>query len=81
MASRHHSSEPDRNPRPAPRRPVPAHSRVYAIGDIHGRLELLRALEGLIRDDAAAAHEERKVVVYLGYNVDRGPDSRGVNDQ
>jgi serine/threonine protein phosphatase 1 len=51
---------------------------VYAIGDIHGRLDLLRTLEELIRDDAAAAPETRKVVVYLGDYVDRGPDSRGV---
>ena len=78
MASRHHSSEPDRDPRPAPRRTVPDRCRVYAIGDIHGRLDLLRTLEGLIRDDAAAAPEARKGVVYLGDYVDRGPDSRGV---
>ena len=51
---------------------------MYAIGDIPGRLDLLATLEALIRDDAAAAPEARKVVVYLGDYVDRGPDSRGV---
>jgi serine/threonine protein phosphatase 1 len=57
---------------------VPADSRIYAIGDIHGRLDLLEQVEGLILDDAAAAPERRKVVVYLGDYVDRGPDSRAV---
>ncbi len=59
---------------------VPAGSRVYAIGDIHGRLDLLARLHDLISADAAAASAQRKVVVYLGDYVDRGPDTRGVVD-
>ncbi len=61
-----------------PAHKVPDDTRVYAIGDIHGRLDLLEAVEGLVLDDAAEAPERRKVVVYLGDYVDRGPESRGV---
>ena len=56
---------------------VPAGTRVYAIGDIHGRADLVGVLHGRMRDDAATAPERRRVVVYLGDYVDRGPDSRG----
>ena len=34
---------------------VPAGRRIYAIGDIHGRLDLLQTLLGRIERDAAAA--------------------------
>lgn len=51
---------------------------VYAIGDIHGRLDLLIKLQGLILADADRRRAARRVVVYLGDYVDRGPDSRGV---
>ena len=61
-----------------PAHEVPNDTRVYAIGDIHGRLDLLQAVEGLVLEDAAGAPERRKVVVYLGDYVDRGPESRGV---
>lgn len=54
--------------------------RVYAIGDIHGRLDLLLELEGMIRDDLARAKPARSVAVYLGDYVDRGPESRAVLD-
>jgi serine/threonine protein phosphatase 1 len=47
----------------------------FAIGDIHGRLDLLKAAV-----DAIGAHtpQERARLVFLGDYVDRGPDSRGV---
>jgi serine/threonine protein phosphatase 1 len=55
---------------------------VYAIGDVHGRLD---ALQPLLRDIAADAlvsrPSERPLLVFLGDYVDRGPDSRGVVDQ
>jgi serine/threonine protein phosphatase 1 len=57
---------------------VPAGSRIYAIGDMHGRLDLLERLRTVIVEDAKWHPAERKVVVYLGDYVDRGPDSRGV---
>lgn len=59
---------------------VPERTRVYAVGDCHGRLDLLCLLEEAILDDAEAHPAERKVVVYLGDYVDRGPDSSGVID-
>ncbi len=59
---------------------APAGSRIYAIGDVHGRLDLLTRLHALIAADAAEASARRRVIVYLGDYVDRGPDSRGVID-
>lgn len=59
---------------------VPPGTRVYAIGDVHGRLDLLVRLEAMIEADLARSHPARTVAVYLGDYVDRGPDSRGVLD-
>lgn len=68
-------------PQPAPVSPqVPAGSRIYAIGDVHGRADLLERLRTVIVEDARSHPIDRKVVVYLGDYVDRGPDSRGVVD-
>ncbi|MBL8706249.1 MAG: serine/threonine protein phosphatase [Rhodospirillales bacterium] len=54
---------------------------VYAIGDIHGRADLLDRLYRRIRAHAEDAAPGRRVVVHLGDYVDRGPDSRGVIDR
>ena len=48
----------------------------YAIGDIHGHLDLLRRVHDLIADDIARHGAGQ--VVHVGDLVDRGPDSRGV---
>lgn len=70
-----------RNPFARSRRAqAPAGSRVYAVGDIHGRADLLAALHRMIGDDAAARPVSRRVVVYVGDYIDRGPDSRAVID-
>ena len=61
---------------PAPQ--VPAGIAVYAIGDIHGRLDLLSDLLGKIEEDAKSCREARRILVFVGDYVDRGPDSRGV---
>lgn len=57
---------------------VPTGARVYAIGDIHGRLDLLTRLHDMIRRDADTSGAARLVLVYLGDYVDRGADSFGV---
>ena len=66
---------------PAPSGPVavvPAGTRVYAVGDIHGRLDLLEELIAAIEADDAARGPAQTCVVLLGDLVDRGPDSAGV---
>lgn len=60
---------------------VPPGTVVYAIGDIHGRLDLLDALHGAILDDVRVRPAGRRIVVYLGDYVSRGIDSRGVVDR
>jgi serine/threonine protein phosphatase 1 len=64
-----------------PQRPLPAvppGTRWYAIGDIHGRLDLFEAIIGAIEQDDARAPAAESTVVLLGDLVDRGPDSAGV---
>ncbi len=51
---------------------------VYAIGDIHGRIDLLKTIRKLIKTDAKKHGFEDKTIVYLGDYVDRGPDSKAV---
>ncbi|MEC9346950.1 MAG: metallophosphoesterase family protein [Pseudomonadota bacterium] len=58
---------------------APRGQRIYAIGDVHGRSDLLRELHEIIVRDSAGAPSDR-TIVYLGDYVDRGPDSRGVLD-
>lgn len=58
----------------------PAGCRAYAIGDVHGRLDLLGPLLGQIEEDSAGRPTARTLVVFLGDLVDRGPDSAGVLD-
>lgn len=57
---------------------LPDGMRVYAIGDIHGRLDLLRALHEKIESDLEKHRPDECVVVYLGDYVDRGPNAKGV---
>lgn len=52
---------------------------VYAIGDVHGRLDLLTAMHARIAADAIRRGGDWRIV-HLGDYVDRGPDSRGVLD-
>jgi serine/threonine protein phosphatase 1 len=60
---------------------VPQGVRVYAIGDIHGRPDLLQQIHEKIEQDVRAAPPaERQIVVYLGDYVDRGLHSREVVD-
>jgi serine/threonine protein phosphatase 1 len=54
--------------------------RVYAIGDVHGRLDLLTALLDSIDRDDAGRDVARTRIVLLGDLVDRGPQSKQVID-
>lgn len=58
---------------------TPDDTTLYVIGDIHGRADLLNALLEKLRFDAEK-RGGRRILVYLGDYVDRGPDSRGVID-
>lgn len=52
-------------------------TRLYVIGDVHGRLDLLdRVIAAIERD--VAAHGGQALTVTLGDYIDRGPHSRGV---
>lgn len=53
-------------------------TRVYAIGDVHGHLDKLKAAHARIEADRAACRDQAALVVHVGDYVDRGPDSRGV---
>ena len=53
-------------------------ARVYAIGDIHGRLDLLDQLLDQIHDDIARRPVGKVMLLSLGDLIDRGPDSAGV---
>lgn len=57
---------------------VPPGTRVYAIGDIHGRRDLLDALIAAIEADDAASAPAETTVILLGDLIDRGADSAGV---
>ena len=68
-----------RHPRSPLNRPrLPEGLRIYAIGDIHGRADLLDQV--LLRIDAhqAALPAVRPVEIFLGDYIDRGPASQEV---
>lgn len=56
----------------------PANMRLYAIGDVHGRLDLLQEMHTRIRADLDGHPGKDWRIIHLGDYVDRGPDSRGV---
>src|SRR5512134_502430 len=58
---------------------VPNGKRIYVVGDIHGRSDLLARIHDAIRIDVRERPASlRRTVVYLGDYVDRGPRSRDV---
>jgi serine/threonine protein phosphatase 1 len=57
----------------------PAGRRLYAVGDIHGRLDLLDTLLGLIGAECTARPPATPpTLVFLGDVIDRGPESARV---
>jgi serine/threonine protein phosphatase 1 len=69
----------DRSPTRSKDSPLPVSRLTYAIGDVHGRSDLLRSLLAFIASDAERRGQEPRVI-FLGDIVDRGPDSRGAMD-
>lgn len=62
-----------------PRLPaLSAGQRIYAIGDVHGRLDLLTALCRAIEADDRQRGSNNTTVIFLGDLIDRGQDSAGV---
>ena len=59
---------------------APDGMRIYAIGDIHGRVDLLRDKLAAIDADLAARPGVNPLRIFIGDYIDRGPDSRGVID-
>lgn len=59
---------------------LPAGVRIYAIGDIHGRADLLRIMLEKIGIDRQQRPVERPILLFIGDYVDRGPSSREVID-
>jgi serine/threonine protein phosphatase 1 len=59
---------------------MPADTRIYAVGDIHGRADLLIETIDRIDEDRNRRPISRTFEVYLGDYVDRGPHSKTVID-
>jgi serine/threonine protein phosphatase 1 len=60
---------------------VPPGIRIYAVGDIHGRSDLLAEMIDRIDSDRRRRPVAQALEIYLGDYIDRGPDSKGVIDQ
>lgn len=60
---------------------IPKGLRIYAVGDIHGRLDLLEKLLCLIKTDLTQHPTKRAVHVFLGDYIDRGSWSRETIDR
>ena len=52
--------------------------RAYAIGDVHGRLDLLDALLDEIEKEIDRTGAKKSVLIFVGDLIDRGPSSAGV---
>ncbi|WP_426032182.1 metallophosphoesterase family protein [Caulobacter sp. DWP3-1-3b2] len=51
---------------------------IYAVGDVHGRLDLLSRMVEMIREDVnISVPRSLPMLVFLGDLIDRGPDSAG----
>ncbi len=58
----------------------PDEMAVYAIGDLHGRLDLLSSMYDAIAEDLKQRGARDWRIIHLGDYVDRGPDSKSVID-
>jgi serine/threonine protein phosphatase 1 len=65
--------------RTAPR--TPSRTRIYAVGDVHGRDDVLVALFARIDEDLKAQPAAKSIEIFIGDYIDRGPHSREVLDR
>lgn len=56
----------------------PRGRRAYAIGDVHGRLDLLERLLSRIEEETEDRSKTKTNIIFLGDLIDRGPDSAAV---
>src|ERR1700722_16130388 len=59
---------------------LPEGMRIYAIGDVHGRADLLSELFAAIDADLADRPPADTLHVFLGDYIDRGPESQRAID-
>jgi serine/threonine protein phosphatase 1 len=59
---------------------IPEGVQIYAVGDIHGRVDLLKKLFNQIDTDAVLDGDIEAIEIYLGDYIDRGSYSREVID-
>lgn len=57
---------------------TPRGYRAYAVGDVHGRIDLLEQLLAAIDEDVRRRPPRKTLLIFLGDLIDRGPDSRAV---
>lgn len=70
-----------KNGHQSPAHRIPEGVCVYAVGDIHGRADLIAELHERIQEDSKKSGRRKNVVVYLGDYVDRGPGVREAVDE
>jgi serine/threonine protein phosphatase 1 len=56
----------------------PRGQRAYAIGDVHGRLDLLEVLLSRIEEEIRGRPKPKTSIIFLGDLIDRGPESAQV---
>lgn len=56
---------------------TPSNMRIYAVGDVHGYLDLLQLLHTKISTDLQKHPVDEHRIIFLGDYIDRGPDSAG----
>ncbi len=57
---------------------IPQGQRIYAIGDVHGHLQVLKQMHASIMAEIKDNPCDHVTIVHLGDYINRGPDSQGV---